>query len=247
MRTRFIVPAVLSIVMTSAFAGDENSAPPSTKPTIAFAKATPPAWAPATKREARPEIAAIIYYSTKAEIGPLATPASRLSILHALEGVRQAKKSPEEGGLGVVGGVRDVEVEWAQFVYHLTPSPDPRVFKSGEDRQAQAEKDAEALRPYLRMGGCVLVLENAQDKRWAYGYTILSRATSGCGQISFMIDEHDRKHPDVAAEDKKLRTARVARLASPARATGTSNPVGTVAPTQPSIVKNVSTNSGGQQ
>ncbi len=239
MRARFVVPAVLSVVITSAVAGD-NDPPSPPAPVVAMAnKATPTVWAPATKREPRPEIAAILYYSSKADLGKLATPNSRQRLLHSLEGIRQAKKSPEEGGLGVIGGTRDVEESWADFVRHLTPSPDPRVFSSDEDLRAQAEIDAETMRPYLRAGGTVLVLEQA-NKKWFYGFTPVSSATSVCAQIAFMIDEHDRTHPQVAAEDRKLRASRSAPSAP------TISPVSSTA--QAKVIKTASaTDSGGQR
>ncbi len=205
MRTRLAVVASLAVVLSlaatgtvSAF-GDDKDQPAIAKaapvnPTVTVSnKAASPSPAPAVKWRARPELAAVIFYSKKADTGPIATPHSRQRLKHALIGMEEAKKPVEKDGLGLCAdstGCLSIEENWDRFVNGLMF---PFAGESEAARRAEAEREAEALRPFLHHGGTVLVLvSEAKDDPWRMPYGPLNMATDVSAQIKFAIIEHDQ-------------------------------------------------------
>jgi hypothetical protein len=255
MRSRFAVPITIAVVFllvvtgtVATFGGDKDppavatTAAVTTSATTTVNKSVSPTHVPtsAVKRSARPDIAALVFYSSKAEKGPLATPVSRQRLMHALEGVRKSKKSPEEDGLGLapnVTGFINVEENWNNFVFHLRP-PVTIDGQSQADLLVEASLEAEALRPFLNRGGTVLVLTDAEDKNWSVPCGPLSRAYDVSAQISFMIDEHDR-----------FQASQATRLGSTtATPTNPGPSSGSVVTPQPSVIKTASAvGTGGQR
>jgi hypothetical protein len=188
LRIAALVTLVIAIAhfMPPAFGGDKD--PP---PTVT--KASSPS--PAVKWQSRPQLGAFIFYSKKADTGSLATPHSRQRLKHALIGMRLAKKTVEEGGLGLCGettGALSVEENWDRFVNGLMLPP-TIAGESEADRRAEAEREAEALRPFLQRGGTVLVIASeAKDDKWLMPYGPLNMATDVSAQIKFAITELDQ-------------------------------------------------------
>lgn len=204
MQFRFALAMVVAtslLAPLTSFAGDEqlsavtNTAVVKNIPQEGLLPAKAPDPTAAAKYSAHPDVAIIVYYSKKAEKGPMATADSRLRLKIALFGIRGAKLPPEEGGLGLAPttGFRAVEEHWDDFVLHTTCPPTPDLpNETAEQRTAKAQLDAEALRPFLYRGGTVFVLTDPNDAKWCATVGPLSCFLPPIAQFDLAIKEHKR-------------------------------------------------------
>ncbi len=202
MRARIAIPTIVAVVLlllitgsNTTFGGDKDPPAVATAAIATTNTTTSPSPVQAVKWRARPELHAVFFFSKKAEKGPLATLHSLYRLKHASIGMREAKKRVEEGGLGLdpTGtGFLNIEEDWSQFVNGLM-LPATVAGGSLEDRRAEAELEAEALRPFLYRGGTILVIVSEdKDDKWVMPYGPISLATDVSVQIKLAIIEHDR-------------------------------------------------------